>query len=213
MSRKKKELPIRPLVAKQLRIGSGKKGAFQTYRWTAISSSSELTRSEAFWHVRSSVGKHGMLKYLRLQFYWNNLTKEETEFAFGHPEFLKDVEFNVLLALLTSTELTRSEIARRSEKAHRLLQKKSNFRKELVPQWDNNIRIVADLEHRSIRPHKAYSGWVRNASSVGSKRRKPSIPDPISEEWTEEKFDEYNFFYELISVGSIETSNGLIRLP
>jgi len=200
MSRRKKELPIDPLRAHQLRIGKGKKSFFSTYQWKAIESSSEITRSEAFWLVKSNVSWTAMLKFLRLKFFWGELDEKETEFAFAHPKFLDNVEFNVLLALLARTELTKSEIIRRTEQALNSLNKKCNFRRNLIPQWDNHILITADLEHRTIRPHKAYSGWVRNASSIGSKRNnRPSLPDPLLDEWAGEKFDEYNFLYELIS--------------
>jgi len=213
MSRKKKELPVDTRKSMQLIIGNGKKGTFFGATWPAISPSSELTRSESFWHVRSNVRREVMLKFLRLRFFWEQTSDPEKEFSFTHPGFLQDLEFNVLLALLTTTELSRIEIVERMEKALKLLDRKSNFSMNLISQWNNHILIIADLESRPIRSHKAYSGWVRNASSVGSKRKKPSIPEPISEDMPENKIDEFNFLYELISVGRIETNLGVIRLP
>lgn len=213
MSRKKKNLLVEPRKGIQLSVGEGKKGNFLTTTWLAISPSSEITRSESFWHVRSNVRIEVMLKFLRLRFFWEQAEELEKEFSFSHPGFLKDMEFNVLLALLTTTELSRSEIIGRMEKALKLIGLKSNFSLNLISQWNNHILITADLESRTIRPHKAYSGWVRNASSVGSKRGKPSAPEPISEDMPEDKFDKYNFLYELISVGRIETNSGVIRLP
>lgn len=213
MSRRKKDLPVDTRKGIQLRIGNGKKSNFLSSTWQAVSPSSEFTRSESFWHVRSNVRREVMLKFLRLRFFWNLSSELEKEFSFSHPGFLKDLEFNVLLALLTTTELSREEIIRRMEWALKLRFKTSNFKNSLISQWNNHILITADLESRPIRSHKAYSGWVRNASSVGSKRKKPSIPEPISEDMPGEIIDEYNFLYELISVGRIETNLGVIRLP
>lgn len=212
MSRKKNLILVETRKSIQLRFGSEKRVLFSSV-WPAISPSSEITRSEAFWHVQSNVRNEVMLKYLRLKWFWKNFQPGEEEFIFSNPSFLKDMEFNVLLALLTNTELSREEISGRMERALSIFGKKSNFSKALLSQWNNHISIIADLSSRTIRPHKAFSGWVRNASSVGSKKNRPSIPEPIAEDMPEMLFDEYNFLYELISVGSIETSLGIIRLP
>lgn len=211
MSRKKKTLLVETRKSIQLRIGP-KKEAFLSSTWPAISPSSEITRSEQFWHVRSNVNRDTMVKYLRMRHFWMETTDLEKELSFTHNGFLKDVEFNVLLALLATTELSREEIIIRMEKALLILEKKSNFRKQVLDSWIKHIVIVADLETRPVRKHKAYSGWVRNASSVGSKRRSPSLPEPISEDMPGDKIDEFNFLYELISVGRIEANSGVISL-
>lgn len=201
------------MINRQLRFGKGKKGNFFTSTWSASLSSTEITRSETFWHVRSNVRNVALLKFLRLKFFWKELSEEEQYFAFSAPRFLDDTEFNVLLVLLVTTELGQKEIARRFELACKVLNRRSNFRPELIKQWESNILLTADRGERPIRPHKAFSGWIRNASSVGSKKKNTlSIPEPLSEVLFEDKFDEYKFLYELISVGRIETNLGIINL-
>jgi len=153
-----------------------------------------------------------MLKYMRMRHFWIETSDLEKELSFSHNGFLKDVEFNVLLAMLATTELSRLEIIIRMEKALLTIGKKSNFRKQVLDSWISHIVIVADLQTRPVRKHKAYSGWVRNASSVGSKRRSPSLPEPISEDMPGDKIDEFNFLYELISVGRFEANSGIISL-
>lgn len=215
MSKKKKLKPIEPLRESLLLIGEGKRSIRLVTSWRAFAPSAELTRSEAFWKVKSSQSKEFMLKFMRLKFFWEECSTKETEAFFSHPEFLRDIEFNVLLALLATTELSRDEIVSRAEKALGIIGKKSFFRKILLPQWTHNIFLEMNLTYRPIGPRKAYSGWVRNASSVGSKKsRSLFIPEPIVEDFSEVEFDEYKFLFELISVGYIEAAtSGIIRLP
>lgn len=150
-----------------------------------------------------------MLRYLRLKYFWKELSNQEMLLCFDHPKFLKDLQFNVVLQAVAQTELSRLEIVERLEQGLNFLGKKNHFRKPLLTQWDNNISILAEETTRSIRPHKAFSGWVRNASSLGSKRSRPSLPEPFSEEVAEVFLDEYEFLYTLISVGRIETNSGI----
>lgn len=214
MSRKKTKIQIKPSSEIRLILGSGKRKNLRSFHWRAISTSSEITRSETFWSVQTNFGETALLRYLRLKTFWGEFQSEELEMAYTHPKFLNDPKFNVLLALLASTELGREEISRRMEASLKLLGEKNYFRKSLLSQWENNLVFSSIRKSRPIRKHKAYSGWVRNASSVGSKRKNLKIPEPLSEDFSEVQFDEFNFLYVLISVGSIETSSGVIlRLP
>lgn len=213
MSRTKKITPVKGPIGIQLKMGELRLRSFKVLTWKAFSPSSELIRSESFWHVKSSVTLDVLLKFLRLKYFWGELNSREIELLFSHPKVLDDVQFNVLLAVQATTELDKSTIIRRLDIALNFLSLKSSFRKELVQQWAGVVTFVADLETRSIRPHKRYSGWVRNSSSVGSKRLSNiSIPEPLSEEFTDQMFDEYEFLYEFITVGSIETRSSFIRL-
>jgi len=198
----------------RLKIGTGVKRGFETFKWKANRSPSEITRWESFWHVRSTFKQDALLRFLRLRYFWGLMSDLEIELAFDHPRFLNDVEFNVLLTVLASTELTKLQITERSESALKFIGKTSKFSKRLIPQWNNNIYVLAEREQRTIRPHKAFSGWVRNASSIGSKHKSTlNIPEPILEEFTKEQFNEYKYLYESISVGKIETNLGFISLP
>jgi len=213
MSHTKNKKPKNPSNWISIKLGQGQKRSFMTFKWRANCLPSEITRSEAFWHVRSTFNEDAMIRYLRLKYFWNELQGEQIELAFDHPRFLRSVEFNVLLALLANTELTRLEISIRAERALSVLNRKSEFRFNLLSTWDQNIRLVAERETRTIRPHKRFSGWVRNASALGSKHKtKVFIPDPLFEEYPEESFDEFEFLYGLISVGNLESNTGILRL-
>jgi len=198
-----------------IRIGTGKKLSFFTTTWKSNSSNAEVSRQESFWHVRSSSTMEATVKLLRNLYFWKEIefTPEFLDLCFSNNAFLRDIEFNVLLALLAETELSREEIAIRSKRALEILGKKSNFDKNDFFRRKHSMYILAELERRAIRPSKKYSGWVRNSSSVGSKRKsKIFIPEPLLGEYSEEMFDEYKILYELISVGKIETKAGFIKL-
>lgn len=213
MAKLKKQLPILPRSEIRLLIGKGKKKQILATSWKAYSPSSELTRSQSFWNTWSSCSEEKMLRFLRLRAFWLETNFTEREFAFSHPKFLNDVEFNALLTVLATTELTKSEIVRRCEYVLNLIGKRSNFREGLLKQWDSNILISSTLTTGPIGKHKAFSGWVRNSSSVGSKRSvRSSNPEPLAEDFSEDMFDEYEFLVEAISVGSIESNLGIIRL-
>lgn len=197
-----------------IKMGRGERTkGFVTIKWKASSTNSEITRKESFWHVRSTFAEEALLNFLRLKYFWNELTDQETILAFDNPRFLKSIEFNVLLTVLASTEYSRTEISEASNKVSRILGRKSKFSKSLLPQWENNIFLVAERTERPIRPSKKYSGWVRNSSSVGSKRQaKFFIPEPLFEEFPEEHFDEYELFCELIFADLSGAKNGTITI-
>jgi len=156
-----------------------------------------------------------MLKFFRLRFFWGLTNSIEEDLMFNCPEFIEDPEFEMLLALLANTNMTRSDIASKAEKAFSFIGKEFNFSLNLIRQWENNIWIMAEEMELPITRHKAYSGWVRNSSSVGTKSKSSfSIPEGLSEEFSEDNFNEFNFLYSLISVGSYEANTGMvIRLP
>jgi len=201
-----------PLFESRLILLGNKKCTFRhTFRWNSTSPSPEITRRRRFWSVESSASKEFMLKYLRLRFFWKLTSPLEDDLLFNCPEFIEDVEFEVLLLLVANTKFTRSDIALRSEKALSAIGRKSNFSFRLLNQWDNNIKLRAEEKDFPITRHKAFSGWVRNSSSVGTKSRGNfKAPEGISEEFSEVKFDEFKFLYTLISVGSYEANTGTI---
>jgi len=210
MSRIKKTNLVKSRKAISIEIGFGKRRSkLFTLKWKANLLPSELTRSESFWLVRSSVKEETVLKYLRLKYFWKELSDPELLLAFSHPKFLRDIAFNVALQAVAQSNLSREVIVDRLGQGLAVLGKKCFLRKQLLAQWDNNTLILAEETTRTIRKHKAFSGWVRNASSLGSKRARPSLPEPFSEEVAEIYLDEYEFLYTLISVGRIETNSGI----
>ena len=210
MSRKAKTISDNVHSPIRFRIGSGKRNRrIFTFKWKANLLSSEISRSESFWVCNSSFNEEVMLKYLRLRYFWGHSLPIEYTAMFDHPKFLQDLEFSVALQAVATTELGKEEIMERLEHGLSLLGRKSLLRKALFSQWDNNIFLLVEEIVRSIRPHKRFSGWVRSASSIGSKRSRPQLLEPLKEEeFRQDQFDEYVFLYELISVGRIETNSG-----
>jgi len=214
MAKVKKTISIESLNSKSIEIGTGKGKRRKFFlKWQAYSPSSEITRSKTFWNVWSTVEESTMLKFLRLRVFWGIATNQEMEFSMSHPKFLSQMEINVLLTALATTGLRREEIIERWQRINQILGRKTNFHKHLLAQWENNMAISGSTSLGPIGKHKAFSGWVRNSSAVGSKRSvASSIPEPLSEEFAENNFDEFEFLLKAISVGSIESNLGIIRL-
>jgi hypothetical protein len=213
MAKVRKSLSIGPLKSDSIEIGKGKKRKTVLSTWQAYSPSSEITRSHTFWNCWSNCKEAVMLRFLRLRVFWGISNDHEKRFAMSHPKFLLDVQTNVVLTALATTGLTTDEIERRLQQALKFIGQESNFRRSLLSQWDGAISISATTSIGPIGKHKAFSGWVRNSSAVGSKRFvNSSLPEPLSEEFTEDKFDEFEFLLSAISVGSIESNLGVIKL-
>lgn len=193
----------------RLRLGKSERRNFSTFKWSANDSSTDVTETVRFWHVRSTCKETMMLKYLRLLFFWGLLSPKEIEFAFSHPRFLIDQEFNVLLSARVNTELSRSELVGRADHFLKTLKgKRSNFRENLISQWTGNIRILADLESRPISRRVKAKTWVRSASAVGSKKPFSPFFDPllVEEVWDVE-FDETDFMYRAITSGMVRSES------
>jgi len=213
MAKVNKSLSIEPRLRDSIELGFGTRRQKVFLKWQANSPSSEITRSKAFWNVWSNVTEETMLKFLRLRIFWGLANDFEKEFSFSHPRILNDLQFNVLLTALATTELGRKELAERLKRFLNFIGHKFDFHEDLLKQWENHIKISGATSFGPIGKHKAFSGWVRNSSSVGSKRSvKSSTPEPLSEEFTEDKFDEFEFLLKAISVGSFESNLGIIKL-
>jgi len=197
------------VISKQLRFGVSKKTNFFTFKWLASETNTEITRSVKFWHVRCNQREKLMLQYLRLRYFWGTLDPREVQFCFDHPRFLSDLEFNVLLSLRVNSELSREELVERSDKIlYRLKGKRSAFRKNLISQWNGIINILADVETKPIPARKPFSGWVRSAAAVGSKKQMSSKPDPeILEVFGDDLFDEFDFMFRAILSGEARTNS------
>jgi len=82
------------------------------------------------------------------------------------------------------------------------------FREELISIWSGTIIILISEKTFPIRPAKKFSGYVRNSSSVGSKRGNKFTIEPIPEKFSTERFEEYEFVYEAITVGEVVSRSG-----
>lgn len=176
---------------------------FRTHRW-ASSNNQSNTASATFWIVRTSYRKHTFIKYLQLKALVGQCSLTELRCLVDAPGVLKD---NLFIDALRAwkTDVPRNTLWQRLQSIQRLLQ---------LPLWslnlyytiDNNVGYELEEVRQSIRKVKKYSGYVRNASAVGSKNSKTlHIPEPESFEWN--NVIEMDYFH-FLTVG--EFTSGLL---
>jgi len=180
-------------------LGKKLKG-FKVHTWNSSNNLPD-TATKTFWQVHSRQRKHTVIEYMKMEFFFNELDIVQQRCLFDAPGVLNDdLFFSALIAKRTGVE-------------EKLLIARLNFLRRLTfkPEWNRNLFFtlkgtvgISILECRqAIRPADKYSGYVRNSSSVGSKKaRQLSIPEPEIFEWNNNaKID----FLEFLTVGESAT--------
>lgn len=173
---------------------------FRTFTWKS-SNNPANTLTKTFWEVRTNVRKHTFIRYMQMRKLLNQCNYTEYRALLDAPGVLKDDLFiDVLRAWMT--DVPKKTLWQRLAALQRWLQRE---------QWSTNLYYTLDnvivyelVEARSpIRKVKKYSGYIRNSSQVGSKRRSTSSrPDPESFEWnTNGEIDYYLF----LTVGDFDS--------
>lgn len=199
-------------MAEQFRLGTKVKTPLRTFRWKSNSSFSEVTRRETFWIIKSNVRLQTSLDFMKLLYIWGLLTPKEQQIILDHPGTLADPIFRALAVAKVQTKIPLEDLVDNLEKFCSLLGRKNNFRKSLVSQWSGNIAIEIKEKDFPIRSAKKFSGYVRNSSSVGSKRMSKFTFEPIPEKFSPERFEEYEFIYEAITVGEVVSRSGALTV-
>jgi len=189
----------------QLRLGR-KKGYFKfSFRWKSSLVSPELQKEESFWFVSSNVKETSLLKFLKLKLFLSTETHIQVlRLLSDHPKVLNDQVFVTLFKHKMQNNLDILTILERYEGFCQVFGKANFYKKELLKQWENNIGILAQEAFIPIRPFKPYSGYVRNSSSVGSKR-KSNFLFLESEVEEMEISNENDFLDEAITVGEVSS--------
>lgn len=181
--------------------------AFRTLRWRAFVNPTN-NRAETFWLVHTNFRKGRFISYMKMKHLIEGLPEDEQQILFDFPGVLEDDLFvNALRAKQTGVSLKTLE-----EKFHQLFLMgitKEEFSSNLFYTLDGTITYQIYRIERAIGKVKKFSGYVRNSSSVGSKRAKTTQPDPEHFVWTNAvEYDYYSFF----TVGDLISgaSGGLI---
>jgi len=178
---------------------------FRTFSWNS-SNNPANTLTKTFWEIRSNVRKYTFIQYLQMKSLIGDLSYTEYRALLDAPGVLKDDLFIDALRAW-KTDVPKKILWQRLATLQRWLQK-SQWTPNLYYTY-NGVVAYELVEARSpIRKVKKFSGYVRNSSSVGSKRRSTSSrPDPESFEWnTNGEIDYYLF----LTVGEFDT--GLFSL-
>lgn len=180
----------------------GKLRNFRTHKWRSSNILSN-TLTETFWNVRTNFRKFTFIEYLQMKELLVGLPRFEQRCLFDAPGVMTD---DLYIAALRAKILgvDHSTLWQRLARLQRLLGQRQ-WTPNLVYTLDNCVNYELSEQRRSIRKVKKYSGYVRNSSAVGSKRKTSNIrPDPESLEWCSDvEIDYFNY----LSVG--ELSSGL----
>lgn len=189
--------------------GNGRKlTSFRTFRWRSSNNLSN-TLTETFWSIRSNFRMHTFLEYIKMETILGNTDQTLKRMLYDAPGVLSDNLF--IDALRAQYCGVQSNI---------LLQRLAKARKWLsLPPWSLNLLYtyrncvayeVVELR-KTIRKVKKYSGYVRNPSSVGTKKRKvPSSYTPETFEWN--SYEEIDW-YEFLTVGKFSGTALEISFP
>ena len=173
---------------------------FRTHKWKS-SNNLPNTLTETFWNIRTPQRKFTFIEYLKLKVLTGQADYVEARCIYDAPGVLKDDLFIDALRAW-KTDVPRSILWQRMQSLQRLIGR---------PVWSLNLYytynkcFVYEIEEirRSIRKVKKYSGYVRNSSAVGSKKKSTiSIPEPESFEWNSNV--EYDF-YHFLTVGEFDS--------
>lgn len=146
----------------------GKKlNSFRTLKWNS-SNNLPNTSTKTFWRIRSSVRLFTLLEYLKLKVLVEEIPVDQLRMIYDAPGILKD---NLFLSAI---------MARKSEVPIDILLGRLSWVRNLygLSPWNLNLfytlQGIVNFQYEeirsSIRKVKRYSGYVRNSSSVGSKR-------------------------------------------
>lgn len=174
--------------------------AFRTLTWGSANNLPN-TLTKTFWEVKTNFRKHTYIEYLQLKALMNEISYTEYRCLLDAPGVLKDDLFIDALRAW-KTDVPKKILWQRLAALQRLL---------LRAQWSSNLYYTYNgcvsyelVELRtSIRKVKKYSGYVRNSSAVGSKRRATSsAQEPEMFEWTDIVEIDY---YQFLTVGEFDT--------
>jgi len=145
---------------------------------------------------------------MKLLFIQGKLSNKLQQAVLDHSGTLQDPIFRALAVAKVQTSVPLEELNDRLDRYMQLFGGRNLFRKELIPQWSGVIVVQISEKTFPIRPAKKFSGYVRNSSSVGSKKGNKFTFEPIPEKFSTERFEEYEFIYEAITVGEVVSRSG-----
>lgn len=175
---------------------------FRTHKW-ASSNTIQNDSTKTFWRVRTNFRRETFIEYLKLKLLYDpNLSSLELRFILDLDTIIND---EILMALLRARNLNINEEVAISRflQALRLYSRKE-LTKNLFFTLEGTILYELEECRQSIRRVKKFSGYVRNASSVGSKKgSNSSKPEPEIFRWagTDEKID----WFRYITVGELSS--------
>lgn len=182
-------------------IGSTRKlDNFRNLSWRSSNNPSD-SRSETFWTIKTNFRKHKFIQYLEMKYLMMEMSLPELRCLFDAPGVLNDdLYFGALRAW--KTEIPKEILWKRLAQLQRITSR-PEWSPQIFGSYDGSVKYEISEMRNPVRKFIKYSGYVRNSSQVGSKRKSSfSIVDPESFEWTPSV--EIDFFL-FLTVGEFDT--------
>lgn len=173
---------------------------FRTIVWES-SNNIPNKSAKTFWIIRSNFKRHTYIKYLKLKVLFGSPSKEDQRCLFDLNEIFKDEIFLATLSVIRNFNIKKEIVFERMATLRRFFGEVPETPNDL---WTLEGAIAFEREERrvSIRKAKKYSGYVRNISSLGTKKQQGSRPEPEISEWNNKlSFD----FIRYLSVGEFSS--------
>lgn len=181
--------------------------SFRNLQWKSSKQAAD-TPTETLWKVRTNFRLTTFTKYLKMKHFYEGLPVNEQRCMFDAPGVLRD---DLYLALLRAKTLgiPMDMLESRLQSLQRLTGQPT-WEMNLLRTFDGVLSYEISEILKPIRKAEKYSGYVRNSSSVGSKRGFGKVkPEPETFEWNTESTLDY---FAYLSVGQLSLASGDISL-
>lgn len=181
---------------------------FRNFQWRS-SNNLPNTLTEAFWCIKTNFRLNTFIKYFKMKAIYGFLSVFEARLLYDAPGVLTD---NLFVASLRAklSDVPLDILTSRIRVLQQLLQEPL-MEINLYHTYSGCIKYEIMETRRTIRKVKKYSGYVRNPSSVGSKRKSKTFS--ILPETFECDFTEGIDFYEFLTVGKFSGNHLEIFFP
>lgn len=151
--------------------------SFRIRRWE---SSDQLPNNltKTFWQLQTNVSYQKFLECKKLELFLKGLPLEELQCLFDAPGVLDDELFTSLLRAKNDLRLNLMKeeheiqlLLLRRLRVLQLILGLPLWSQNLLYTYKGNLKYELQLVRVAIRKVKKFSGWVRNSSAVGSKRK------------------------------------------
>jgi len=173
---------------------------FRTLVWESSTNTNQKP-AKAFWITRTNFKRHTFIRYLKLKVLFGRETKEDLRCLLDLNEVVNDELYMAALRVTRTTSIEFNIIIERLNTLCRFLDQKEY---ELNDLWTLEGTLSFEREEKlvSIRKALKYSGYVRNISSLGTKKSSGSRPEPEMSRWNNKLSIDFLTF---LSVGEFST--------
>lgn len=188
------------LTSRKISVSLKKLDNFREFRWKTSTTPSNV-KYETFWVIRTNVRREKFIWYLKVKFLVEGLGTDELQMLIDCPSVMKDNLFFDALRAQRSRVSTRL-IGERLTILNKHGLGTFSFNLNLYYTFRGTIAYQTYVAEKPIGKFKKFSGYVRNSSSVGSKRQSGTRSEPENFQW--KMAIEYDY-YTFLTVGELTT--------